>query len=1161
MKTNSGMTIGMRKMCRLLTLIFTSLLLCVPLFSQGNAGTLVGTVLDQSGGVIEGATVTILDVQRGISRLLTTDDAGAYHAPNLLPGTYTVRAEAKGFRSVERPNILLQVGSEIRVDLTLSPGEQAQTITVTEQVPLVETTNATLGGALSNETINELPLNGRNYQNLLSLRPGVTIYPGGGGWTQSTNGIRPEDNVYLVDGVNDNEPFSGMSVLNGAPIAGDASTNVPIDAIQEFNTQQNPKAEYGWKPGAIVNVGLKSGTNDLHGTAYAFGRDGSWDARNYFNTAPNPKTPVGLEQFGATGGGAIKKDKLFYFLGYEGQRYNVGSTYVDASPSLAYVPNAAADVSIPYTLSTMVAGGASVGNGISALSLNLAGCPASLPSAGSASWATYTCSGKDLAGSLHSQIFPNNLTSSNAVIPGLVSDNTQNNGLVKIDYHINDHHSLNGMYFFGQNDGTWNDAGNELQPQWRAVIHTRAQVASGSYVWSPNPAWVNEARVGFNHLFQPTSSADSGVNPATGYGINTGITNPFYFGMPLIRILSLGTGSFQLGENLLKQQGPDDVLQFLDHISYLHGNHTFKFGGEIIYNKGTDAGFASARGRIDFSNVQNFLAGAVSKGQLLSGDPLRTISNEGYAAFVQDDWRIKPRLMLNLGLRYELTTVLKEENNQLGNFLPNLGLVQVGKQISSLYKGDHNNFAPRIGLAWDVRGDGKTVVRAGGSVMYEQMSYNVFTAQSNTLGLGSVPTGAVLMGGAVQSPGNIAVNTVVTHGSGINGLNWNGSSVGGASIFPTGQVSCNAAVPCTTLAVNPGLRTPYVTTWTLGIQRAITNNLSLDATYVGNHATKLLGFTDLNQPTSSGGPLPFATQYPYLANINQLSNLYHSNYNGLQVTATQRASHGLSYVIGYTYSHALDDNSHNWGGGMPINSYNIPLQYASSDFDIRHRFTLSITYNIPSINSPAQLLKGWELNSVVSLQSGQPWGPMDFSNDFSGTGEVNNPLSNGEWWNFYGNPADFKSNQNPIPYYASNFPAQCLAHSNATDLNAYGCYMVGSSVLTPPAAGAYGNSGRNPFRDSGFRNWDLSVIKSFKFQERLTAQFRAEFFNVLNHPMFANPYGSSNGFLNNDPSAPGNFGCGCATPDTAASNPVLGSGANRAIQLGLKLIFSFIQRI
>ncbi|HZV59280.1 MAG TPA: carboxypeptidase-like regulatory domain-containing protein, partial [Candidatus Eremiobacteraceae bacterium] len=228
-------------------------LVAAPLFSQGNQGRITGTITDQSGGVIAGATVTVKDVQRGVSRTLTTGDSGEYNAPNLLPGTYAVRAEANGFKVVQRENILLEVGKEVRVDLGLQPGDTTQTITVTEQLPLIETTNATLGGTLSNETINDLPLNGRNYINLLSLRPGMTVYAGGGNFTRSANGTRSEDIGYLLDGLRNDDPFTGSSVLNAAIPAGDASTSLPIDAIQEFNTEQNPKAEYGWKPGAIVN--------------------------------------------------------------------------------------------------------------------------------------------------------------------------------------------------------------------------------------------------------------------------------------------------------------------------------------------------------------------------------------------------------------------------------------------------------------------------------------------------------------------------------------------------------------------------------------------------------------------------------------------------------------------------------------------------------------------------------------------------------------------------------------------------------------------------------------------------------------------------------------------------------------------------------------------
>ncbi len=305
------------------------LLACLPSFSQGNGGRITGAVTDQTGGAIAGATITITDVQRGVSRSLVTDDSGAYNAPNLTPGNYKVRAEFKGFKAVERDNVLLETGGEDRVDLTLQPGEQTQTITVTEALPLVETTNAELGGTLQSDIVNNLPLNGRNFSNLLQLRPGVTIYPGGSGWTQSTNGMRAHDNVYMVDGINGDDPWMAQAVWDSVMASGDSGTLISVDAIDEFKTEENPRAEYGWKPGAVVNVGIKSGTNALHGSAYAYGRDGSWDALNYFHVPGTPVPPVELEQFGGTLGGPIVKDKLFYFLTYEDQRYAVGSVQSD----------------------------------------------------------------------------------------------------------------------------------------------------------------------------------------------------------------------------------------------------------------------------------------------------------------------------------------------------------------------------------------------------------------------------------------------------------------------------------------------------------------------------------------------------------------------------------------------------------------------------------------------------------------------------------------------------------------------------------------------------------------------------------------------------------------------------------------------------------------
>src|SRR6202049_3572162 len=323
--------IGVRPLFALLALLAGSFQVC----GQGSNGEILGAVTDQSGGNVVGATVTITDVARGVSKTLTTDQAGEYVASDLPPGTYTVRVEAKGFKVFERQNILLEVGKELRVDAVLQTGSQNETITVTEDVPMVDTTTTTLGGTISNEIINDLPLNGRNYQNLLTLRPGTSIYPGGGPWTQTTNGIRPEDTSFIVDGVTDDEAFMGFSVTNAAAVLGDAATIIPIDAIQEFNTQVNPKAEFGWKTGAITSVGLKSGTNQIHGGAYAFGRSDSFDARNYFDPVGTPKTPVELEQFGGTAGGHIVKDKLFYFGGFEAQRYTVGNALPGHAPTTA----------------------------------------------------------------------------------------------------------------------------------------------------------------------------------------------------------------------------------------------------------------------------------------------------------------------------------------------------------------------------------------------------------------------------------------------------------------------------------------------------------------------------------------------------------------------------------------------------------------------------------------------------------------------------------------------------------------------------------------------------------------------------------------------------------------------------------------------------------
>jgi hypothetical protein len=376
------------------------------------------------------------------------------------------------------------------------------------------------------------------------------------------------------------------------------------------------------------------------------------------------------------------------------------------------------------------------------------------------------------------------------------------------------------------------------------------------------------------------------------------------------------------------------------------------------------------------------------------------------------------------------------------------------------------------------------------------------------------------------------------------------------------------------LGIDRNFRTPFVSSWSIGVQHTFTQNFALDVAYVGNHSGNLIGIRDINQAALGTGILPYGTQFPYLGFINMMSNQYRSNYNGLQVTATQRLSHGVSFLAGYTYSHALDASSTNQNQFLPQDSTHPGLEYASSDYDIRHRFTLSLTYAIPGRKSFAQMLQGWQLNSVVTFQTAQPWTVNDTVDNIDGTNE------NAGRWDFFGNPSDFTSNQNPFIYCTGPASGNCTqnisngnpivfsdqqtiamwnmcsSHPNTT--TQFGCYVRGNSVMVAPALGTFGTMRRNMFRDAGFRDLDLSVTKDWKFSERFKAQFRAEFFNVLNHPSFANPYGGTSGYgpgAFDDPSSIGSFGCGCATPDQAGGNPVVGSGSNRAMQLGLKLSF------
>jgi carboxypeptidase family protein len=1230
-----------RRTLQLLVGAMGMLLLCLPLFSQGSFGRILGAVTDQSGGVVAGATVTVVDTQRGVARTLKTDEAGEYNAPTLIPGTYTVRAEAKGFRTVERQNVEVGVGKEVRIDLTVQPGEQAQTITVTEAVPLVETTNATLGGTLENTDINDMPLNGRNYQNLLSLRPGVMVQPGGSAWSQSTNNIRPDENSWMMDGVINVSFYDDRQVGNAPSAFTDAATIVPIDAIQEFNLEENPKAEYGWKPGAIVNVGIKSGTNTLHGAAYAFGRFDGWDARNAFNPGPQAngtcvspsgtcdKLPVQLKQFGAVVGGPIKKDKLFFLAGYEGLRSLIGNVFVFPMPATGAglgPANSMVDAITGLQTAgfTQLCSSSVSTNCLSPQSLDLLGCTGTPATVGS-----YSCTGGLILNA------PSNTNSYASTFPNV---NRSDNGITKIDYTINDKNRVSGMLWIGYYEAFGQDHPT-VNPLFGSGIYIRSWSNVENWVWTPSSTVVNEVRFGYDRLTQGFSIGDQNVIPdgsgglctvsgcGKAYPIDTGVT--VGGGLPNITIAGYAGGLGNPNGTRPGVTGPSPYEDFQDSLSYLRGKHALKFGGELTHIeadqittdfRGIQVNFnggLAISGANPSTSLQDFFAGTPNVGSVEVGDGNRKMVWWHYAGFAQDDWRIQPKLMLNLGLRYEYAQPIKEVNGLYGNFDPNspFGIVQQGEPGvgPTLWKPNRKNFSPRVGFAWDVTGKGTTVVRGGSSVMYTTIFARAFMDNgppNNSLGNNAEdPSGAcnvvVPVGSTCAAAGghtfggtiNLAHATFLAPQIGCNPavsacLGWNSSVV-----FPQGALSCTQAAPCPLYGMDPNLKTPYVVNYSLGVQHSFTSNLSLDVSYVGNGGYQLLALSDVNQclpntdPTqcASGASRPYFAKFPYLQIINYQTNAAHSNYNSLQATLTQRTTHGLDFTVGYTYGHGLDNGSLNFQGLPPQNSRNQEAEYASSDFDIRHRLTVTAGYAIPGKKGYGQALEGWKLNAIVTVEGSQPWlvfdgaSNHDFSTGGSGFGDLT------DRWDFTGNPSDFRSSSQSIPFCGvdptlpagtpfttstiicsstsgisgivttlpSSLGSKCTAvAADPVTLAIGGCYVKGNSVMTPPTMGTFGTMGRNIFRDSGFKNVDFSVFKEFHFRERFGAEVRVELFNLFNHPNIANPYGSSNtSFLGSQAQNTSSFGCGCATPDVAAGNPLVGSGSSRVMQLGLKLTF------
>jgi len=1150
------------------------LLLCA---SSGKAqtfrGTILGTVTDSSGAAVSGAKVTIKNTDTGLTRQVTTTDDGSYAVPELPIGNYSVNVEKSGFKTAVVSGIHVEVSSERRADVALQPGALAQTVEVSgEALAQVETTNDNLGGSFVAEELVNLPINGRDYTKLLIMAPGTTGDPSGeldspGSFGQfSTNGNRGRSNNFLLDGTDMNDSYRNIPAINQGGVFAIPSTILPVESIAELRVLSNSEAEYGRSSGSVVNIVTKSGTNTVHGSAFEYFRNDHLNARNFFNTV-GPKDAFRNNQFGGSLGGPIVKDKTFWYAAYEGQREGFGLTSLNTVPALsdyqaavAAIPgsNPAACATDVFTCVTTQPAG--VINPVIVNLYNLCHTNGKC-SGGNLPWPV-----ANLAGAAPGA--PNNVSSDKA-------RNDLDSVIAKVDHSFSPKETLTGRYFYGRSEQNvpLGAAGGNNLPNTNTFTPTDVHLVSISLVSVLSGNTVNEGRFGFNRFHEDFLAQDRLVfgNPNTSIGLDTGLgsvsgkVDPRNFGLPQMTfsngLSGLGSSRFSNPRSRI-----DRNYHFLDNFSWKLSRHDIKFGYEYRYTSIDTLEDINFRGRLKFANLQGFLQGNVTGGNINYGDTTRETLQNAHALYLQDSIRVSPRLTANLGLRWDYYGVIHEANNHLSSYNPATGVFEQG----SPYDKDLNNFAPRVSLAWDLSGKGRTVVRSGFGVFYDTFSHDFFTGQiyenTNNLGpaynaIGSKP---VLQGGVVGTP-----------------------LAAGVPVF--GALAAN-----TTDASTIGkLRTPYIYNYSLNIQQQLLPNTVLQVGYVGTAGRKLQRFRDINQPSlaaitmfdetcAGGANLPLtgcatttvprnfnssgsatvlpgqnnnaaimsalAPQAPFY--LQRLETSSRSSYNSLQASLAMRGWHGWTQQINYNWSHSIDDASDGQDyvphAGQPNDSTNpFRSNRGNSNFDSRHHFVWAATYSFPKWEALGRMGEGWTVSSLVSIISGHPFEVSETADDYDGSNE------------FFGRP-DLVAK----PVYNYSNPTRFL------DLTAFAvpCTLDGSGITTAAhclsGTRHFGTLGRNSLLGPAFRQWDFSIVKETRLTERLKLEVHADLFNILNHVNFANPLWPSFfddiGPFTISPTgrlAAGQFFPVVATADTGPGNPILGGGSPRSFQLAAKFTF------
>jgi hypothetical protein len=1090
-------------MKRLLVAVLLVLFLLIPANAQTFRGAINGTVTDPSGAVVPGAHVKATNTATSIDYTSESTSDGHFAFQDLPVGTYKVTVIANGFPTLEVDNILVAQGAIYTLNAGVKMSQQSTTVEVSAAALTLDTTTATQTTLVEGANLQTMPLNGRDFTQLIAVTPGFGGYSAGG--YGSLNGTRANQINWQIDGVDNNDLWHNIPAVNQGGVSGIAGIVLPIDAVDQFSVQTQAAPESGRNPGGTVDLALKSGGNSIHGSAYAYFRNEAFAASSPFVTSKKENRNY---NYGFSVGGPVLKDRLFYFLTFEKQRFTIGLPGLATEPSAAYQTE---------SMALMNAYGVAENGVTQQLLANL--------------WPSYALTGAATA---------NNYSSPDPEY------GYSYNGLGKIDYKINDKNTLSFHYFAGQGNqvapvggSALSEAASELKFYYEvAPIH----VSNYALVWNSvvSPSWSNQVLAGVNYFHQKFSDFNNGFDVAQ-FGLNlspnfdaTGLT-----GAPNIQI----SGFDGVGQT--PPEGREDITGHLtDVVSHTFGKHQLRFGGEFrraqleeFYHRhalgsftfdGTQGPwytdyqtctgyFATVSGCLpqgqgtydyDILTLADFLSGDVSRSSIALGDPTRLVYVKTFNLFVQDAWQFSRRLTLNYGLRWDYEGPLGDDKKDLSVFIPSKGgLVFQGAGIDSVYPRQYKNFSPRIGFAFQPKGSGNLVVRAGFGVYFDTPNLNPF--------LDNRPANGAPNGLEGNPAGPTPVETIPAN---------NYTIVANQAIFQPGG-ACPTGNGCSQdyniFSVNQKFRNAYNYNYDLNIEKAFGKSLLLQVGYVGSAAHRLLTTQDINQPALNASGVVDQTTRPYFARfpdfgyINEIQADGNSNYNSLQTVLKIREWHRFTAQFTYTWAHALDDMTA-YRGTLPQDSNFLRGDYGNSDFDTRHNFTSLLNYDVPGASRFRLLTNGWTLSSLLSFHTGQPFTVFS-SSDTTGTGE-----------------GVQRADQIGDPFAG-------VSHA----FSASGVTWVNPLAFANPAPGTFGTSPRNGYYGPGFASVDFSVVKNTKITERINTQLRIEMYNLFNRINLAPPSGGLGG----------GFGKSSDTIGDYNGAPGIGPGEPLNMQLALKIIF------